>query len=288
MFCRSSCMFLFSFMLLLCMSGYPILAEETQPSNSDTEQMTGRQIMDLNKKYHCVAVESSTEVLVLVDRSGAKEVRNMKRYSKDFPSMENHENKLNRSLIVFDEPASIRGTALLSWEQNTRDDDQWLYLPSQHKTHRIASGNKKSYFMGTDFTYEDMEVDDLDEYHYERSKDETVDGQLCFVLMAKPADEAKASKSAYVYRKLWIRQDIYFPLKIEFYGRGDRLIKTLTNHELFKIDGTENAYRARKSIMDNVSLKHKTLKGLKDVDLNSDIADEVFTERYILSEKHIQ
>jgi len=243
-------------------------------------EMTGRQVMDEQKKRHEVTSEKMAQIMLLVDRKGEKEQRSVRRYYKDLGKDE------TRQLVVFVEPATVRGTASLSWNHADRDDVQWLYMASQKKMVRIAKGGKKGYFMGTDITLEDMEGEDLDLFAYQKLESETVDGQDCFVVEAAPADKQVLRQSGYSKRKLWIRKDIFFPVKVEFYDHRQRHIKTLLNQELMNVEGT--VWRARKSLMDNHKRNHKTLTMTKTVEINVPIDAALFSEQHILSEKHIQ
>jgi hypothetical protein len=240
---------------------------------------TGQQIMELQKTRHQVKSEIEVDVMMLVDQRNNKQQRELKRSFKQVGG------DLHKAALVFTAPASIRGTSLLIWEQNEREDDQWLFLPAQKKLQRIASGSRKSYFMGTDFTYEDMAPEDIGNFVYKILRMERLDNQDCVVIEATPKTQDLARKSAYRKRILWVRQDIYFTVKVEFYGRKDRLIKTQTNYELTQVADT--AWRAKKAMMDNHAKKHKTLLMVKSRQVNMPIEDSVFAERNFLSGKHL-
>ena len=243
-------------------------------------EMSGRQIMDEQKTRHEVDSEYVEVVMLLADNKGNKEKRLTKQYNKKLGNGE------ARALLVFLDPADIKGTALLTWDHDKDPSDQWLYLPAQGKMQRIAEGSKKSYFMGTDFTYEDLEPEDMDNYVYTVVKSEALDGAACWVVEAVPANEAKKRESSYSKRLLWIRQDNYVTVKVEFYDRRERVMKTQTAHDLENVQGT--VWRARKTLMDNVSKDHKTVMGLKARELNKPIDDQVFTERFILKGSHLE
>ena len=122
-----------------------------------SEELSGIDIMKEQKKRHEAAQEYENIKMVLIDSSGNKETRELKRYAKKDNS------GLFKYLARFEGPADIRGTALLTWEQKDREDDQWLYMPAYgQKLKRIAGGNKKGYFMGTDFSYEDLRPEKLE------------------------------------------------------------------------------------------------------------------------------
>jgi hypothetical protein len=248
------------------------------------EEMTGRQIMEKQEELQKVDSEYGEELMLIKDiKSGSQEKREARRYAKDTPE------GLGRSMFAFLSPADIAGTAVLTWEQET-DDDQWLYMPATKKMQRIASGSKKNYFMGTDFTYEDMEPEDIENFNYTVVKTETlsVDGEdhLCWVIESVPANSEKKKKSGYAKRMMWIDQERFVTLKVEFYDRRRRLIKTQTVYEVGNVTGT--VWRAKKTLMDNVSKSSQTLTMVTSRKVNEPMEDEVFTERFIVTGKHTQ
>ena len=48
----------------------------------------------------------------------------------------------DKSLIVFNSPKDVKGTATLTFTHKTVSDDQWLFLPSIKRVKRISSNNK--------------------------------------------------------------------------------------------------------------------------------------------------
>ena len=130
----------------------------------------------------------------------------------------------NRSLIVFDTPEDIRGTALLTHSHPERQDDQWLYLPAVKRVKRISANNRSGAFMSSEFSYEDFSERILDNYTYRYLGDETCAQQECFVIEQKP----KSMKSS-GYRRLvaWIDKVEYRTLKVDYYDRRDACFKTL-------------------------------------------------------------
>src|SRR5215510_13714917 len=62
-----------------------------------------------------------------------------------------------RFLGVFLAPPDERGTKLLTIENMERQDDHFLYLPFLGRVKRIYGGRRQESFLGTDFTFEDME-----------------------------------------------------------------------------------------------------------------------------------
>jgi hypothetical protein len=247
-------------------------------------EMTGREVMEKQEELHKVDSEYGEELMLIKDmKSGSQEKREVRRYGKETPE------GLGRSMVAFLSPADIAGTAVLTWEQKA-EDDQWLYMPATKKMQRIASGSKKNYFMGTDFTYEDMESEDIENFNYSVLKTETltVDGKewLCWVIESVPANKEKQRESGYSRRILWIDQTHFVTLKVEFFDRRNRPVKTQTVYDLENVTGT--VWRAKKTMMDNTSKDSQTLTMVALRKVNDPIDDEVFTERFILTGKHIR
>ena len=129
----------------------------------------------------------------------------------------------DKSMSIFDHPADIKGTALLTYTHKTGDDDQWLYLPALKRVKRIASSNKSGPFMGSEFAFEDIASQEVEKYTYQHIAEETLDGQGCFVQERYPVDK----NSGYTRQVVWIDKTHYRTLKIDYYDRKDALLKTL-------------------------------------------------------------
>ncbi len=134
----------------------------------------------------------------------------------------------DRLMVVFQTPKAIRGTALLSHGQLTRDDDQWLYLPALKRVKKIASRNRSGPFLGSEFSYEDLSTQEVSKYSYRFLRTEDCGAGRCFVVERKPGPTLY---SGYLRQVYWIDTEHYRTLKVDYYNRGDRLTKTLTASE---------------------------------------------------------
>jgi hypothetical protein len=249
------------------------------PADARAEEMTGRRIMELAKQRHDIKNDTADLVMLIIDKKGNKKERLIRRYIKKFG------NGLTRSLIVFREPKDIEGTALLTWELDGGQSKQWLYLPGEKKIQRMASSSLKSYFMGTDLTYEDLMPDRIDDYTYTLTGEEKLDGQACYVIGIEHASKEKAKASGYSKRVVFIRKDILFAVKVDFYDQQGDLIKTQTAHDLEKLAG--NAWTAKKVLITNHKKNQKTLLGVKNQRTDMVLDDAVFTEQFLLSGKYL-
>lgn len=130
----------------------------------------------------------------------------------------------DKTLITFDEPRDVKGTAFLSYTHKVDADDQWLYLPALKRVKRIASSNKSGPFVGSEFAYEDMTSQEVEKYTYKYIGDVDHDGLNCFQIERYPIDP----KSGYTRQVGWIDREHYRVIKIDFYDRKNSLLKTLT------------------------------------------------------------
>jgi outer membrane lipoprotein-sorting protein len=130
----------------------------------------------------------------------------------------------DKSLTVFDEPADVKGTALLTFSHKRADDDQWLYLPALARVKRISSANKTGSFMGSEFAYEDIGSQEVEKYKYKYIRDEVYEGRPAFVIERYPV----SPHSGYTREVVWVDQERYHSWKVEYYDRKQSLLKTLT------------------------------------------------------------
>ena len=118
------------------------------------------------------------------------------------------DNEGDKSLVIFDSPGDVRGTAFLSHTKKADSDDQWLYLPALKRVKRIASSNKAGPFMGSEFSYEDIASQEVEKYTYNYLRDEELNGLDCFVVEYDPVDP----KSGYKRQIVWMDKAEYLSL----------------------------------------------------------------------------
>lgn len=181
------------------------------------------------------------------------------------------ENDGDKTLMVFDRPRDVKGTALLTFSHKTELDDQWLYLPALKRVKRIASKNKSGPFMGSEFAFEDLASQEVEKYTYKYLRDEACGDLQCFVIERYPVDP----NSGYTRQMVWLDKQEYRPQKIDYYDRKNSLLKTL---EFSKYSQYLDRYwRAADMFMSNHQTAKTTLLswsnyqfrvGLKDSDFN--------------------
>ena len=81
----------------------------------------------------------------------------------------------------------MRGTGFLTYDYAdvSVDDDQWLYLPALRKVRRISASDRGDFFLGTDFTYEDIKKEqkvEINDYAFQAKGSENVEGIFEFFI----------------------------------------------------------------------------------------------------------
>ena len=156
--------------------------------------------------------------MVLRDRHGRESVRQMRLKVLEVPQ------DGDRSLFVFDEPRDVQGTALLTHAHVNAPDDQWLYLPALKRVKRINASRRSGAFMGSEFSYEDMSSQEVDEYTYKYLRDEPCGELTCTVTEQIPLDK----ESGYSRKIVWQDTIELRIWKMELYDRKNSHLKTLT------------------------------------------------------------
>lgn len=178
----------------------------------------------------------------------------------------------DKSLIFFDSPRDIKGTALLSYAQILEPDDQWLYLPSLKRVKRISSKNKSGPFVGSEFAYEDITGNEIGKYDWKYLGRETLNGQDTLKLESTP----KYEHSGYTKRLAWIDTAEFRVQKIDFYDRkGDHLkTQTFENYKQY----LDKFWRADKWKMVNHQTGKSTELVFNDYEFKTGLSDSDFNK----------
>jgi len=163
-------------------------------------------------------VDSRSEMeMVLRNKHGQESIRRLRVKQLEVPA------DGDKGFTVFDEPADIKGTALLTFSHKTESDDQWLYLPALKRVKRIASADKSGAFMGSEFAFEDISSQEVEKYAYKHLRDEALGAQECFVIERYPASRY----SGYTRQIAWIDKAEYRVLRVDYHDRKGSELKTL-------------------------------------------------------------
>lgn len=225
---------------------------------------TAEDIIDKMLAEGQLGVQSGESRLRMVIRNKDGKVRERQILSKS-----DKKDGLRRNRIEFLEPADVKGSTLLLLEQRGERDLQYLYLPALKKTRRITGNAKNGSFMGSDFTYADMENRDAKVGTKVRKADETVSGQDCYRIETNGAD----ADSEYSRVDLWIHRTLYLPIKIEFYDLKGGLVKVLATN---KIETKDNKKIITEMTLKNVQTGSQTTLYVDSIQFGTTFPDSIF------------
>ncbi|VUX55351.1 MMPL family protein [uncultured Woeseiaceae bacterium] len=207
------------------------------PVRGETEaQRTGFEIAARADRSDRGFINSEVELeMVLRNAAGKESHRTLKITTLEIED----ESVGDKTLVVFDNPRDIKGTALLSHANILDPDDQWLFLPALKRVKRISSANKSGPFVGSEFAFEDFTALELNKFDYTYLREEDLDNVNMDVIERTPRYE----KSGYTRQVSWVDRDIYQVRKVEFYDRRGDLLKTLTLKDYRNYDGVWRSQR---------------------------------------------
>ncbi|RUM94251.1 MAG: outer membrane lipoprotein-sorting protein [Thiothrix sp.] len=157
-------------------------------------------------------------VMTLRNRKGQESVRRIRSRNLEVSG------DGDKTMSIFDQPADVKGTAMLTFSHGLKPDDQWLYLPALKRVKRISSRNKSGPFMGSEFAFEDLGSQEIEKYNYKYLRDEPCGEWQCYVIERTP----QYKHSGYTRQIVWGDKEKYRLVKSEFYDRKNSLLKTLT------------------------------------------------------------
>lgn len=179
----------------------------------------------------------------------------------------------NKVLMVFQDPADVKGSAVLTHSHIKGNDDQWIYLPAVKRVKRISSANKSGPFMGSEFAFEDLSSIEFEKFTYTLLESETINDTRYFKIERKPA----YARSGYSYQIVWIDTERFLTHKVELFDTVGKKYKTqvLSNYKNY----FGNFWRAHSIVMTNHQNGNSTeMQWIGDMTFNNGFSHKDFTK----------
>jgi len=236
-------MILFASVILWGQSAQEIAQRAQDRSRSQSEHYTGTlQVIDSNRKI--------TE----------------KRWT--FERMGSHGN--SKAVLRFTAPPEVKGVALLIVNHPDRASDQWMWTPALERDRRIALQDRSARFFGTDFSFEDLEERDIDQFDYKLLGEETFEGAACWKLESRP----KLKKSSqYTSSELWIRKDNYVIIRID-HNKKDKLVRRIDYRD---VEDIQDIWTPKTLEVNDIGRKSRTVMRVDNLKYNLPMQDSEFT-----------
>ena len=176
----------------------------------------------------------------------------------------------SKSILRFTAPAEVKGVALLIVNHTDRASDQWMWTPALERDRRIALQDRSTRFFGTDFSFEDLEERDVNQFDYKLEGEDTLDGQPCWKIESKPR---QGKSSQYSSSLLLIRKDNYVVVEISNYAK-DKLVRRIHYSDVQKQD---DIWVARTTEVSDPNKGSRTVLKLEKLQFNVPLKEESFT-----------
>ncbi len=215
-------------------------------------------------------------IMELIDKGGGKRTRDMTMLRQD-----QTEGGDQKYFIYFHKPGDVRRMTFMIWKYPTKEDDRWIFVPAVDLIRRIAADDKRSSFVGSDFTYEDVSGRDIAADIHTMLRLEKLEERDCYVIQSVPKEPTEYTK-----RLSWIDKKRYLPLKEEYYDAQNELFRVFTADKIEEIKAGDGEMKksfptVTKRTMKNVKTGHRTEVNYQSVSYNLGLRDKDFSERHM-------
>lgn len=208
--------------------------------------------------------------MVMTDKKGRTREREFWMLRRDVEDMGDQ-----RYYTYFLKPADVQRTAFLVHKKAAGNDDRWLYVPALDLVKRIAADDRRTSFVGSDFTYEDVSgrLPGLDSH--EIVGQDTVQGRAATKVKSTPKDPKTAD---YDHRFSWIGDESKLPLREEYVNKKG---ETVRRFEIGKIEDIEGIPTATVRIMTDLAKEQNTTITFGEVTYTLELKADDFNERLL-------
>jgi len=209
----------------------------------------------------------ATVQMVITSKQGQTRERLFNIVRKDV-----QDNGDQKYFVYFQRPADVRRMSYMVHKHADvgKDDDRWLYMPALDLVKRIAAGDKRTSFVGSDFLYEDVSGRSLDEDTHELV--ETTDAFYIVKNVPKKPETVEFS-----YYNVSIDRKTFVPKKMEFYDKEGKLYRTIESKKVEEVQGFPTVTL---SVVQDLKSGSKTEMTFSNVKYDIGIG-EIFEERYL-------
>ena len=179
--------------------------------------------------------------------------------------------KNQKFYVFFAAPSDVRGMSYLVHKNPTGDDDRWLFLPALNLVKRIAPGDKRTSFVGSDFLYEDVSGRALTEDVHELV--ETTEKE--YVVKNTPKKPDTVEFASYT---VWIDKQTFLPTKAEYLDKNGKLSRRVAATKVATVQGHPTVME---SVAEDLTAGSKTVNTFLDVKYDIGLKDRIFTERFL-------
>jgi len=247
-----------------------------QETGEEPTALTAAEIIERSQRaFYYQGDDMKVKIFMqLIDKGGGARTRVMTMLRK------NHsDGRKQKYFIYFYEPGDVRRMTFMVWKYPEKEDDRWIFVPAVDLIRRIAADDRRSSFVGSDFTYEDVSGRDITLDTHSLLRTDTLGSQPSYVIESIPKEPTDYTK-----RVSWVDESSFLPLREEYYDVQGQLSRVFTADEVESVfvdvaPDTTGYPTIMKRTMTNVRSGHRTEVTYTSVSYNIGLKDEDFSER---------
>jgi outer membrane lipoprotein-sorting protein len=210
----------------------------------------------------------------MTDKRGKTRMRETHGYRKYYGSDK-------KTIIIYRAPKNVKGTGFLIFDYTDTqlDDDQWLYLPAMRKVRRISASDRGDYFLGTDFSYEDIKLEtrvSISDFSRKTIGEDSVDDHHCLLVEMLPVNDTVVKELGYSKGEICVDDKIWIVRRSRIWGIQGNPLKTIHNSDIKQVQGIWTVHRM---LVENHKTGHQTIFTFSNVDYQTPVDDSVFSKR---------
>lgn len=227
---------------------------------------------NINARNEGVAVSRHLK-MEMTDRHGKLRVRETRAFRKYYGDEK-------RTVIFYLKPKNIKDTVFLTYDyaNNEKEDDQWLYLPAMRKVRRISASDRGDYFLGTDFSFEDIKLEtriSLKDYTRKTIGEDEVDGFHCYIVEETTINDDTAEELGHLRRENCVDNNLWIIRRSKFWDPQNKLLKTTYFRDISVVQGILTAHTIE---VENHKTGHQTRFTFSEINYEDGVNDRVFTQ----------
>ncbi|MDH5376841.1 MAG: outer membrane lipoprotein-sorting protein, partial [Gammaproteobacteria bacterium] len=172
-------------------------------------------------------------VLTLIDKNKNQKTRELVEVSRKI-------NADDQSVTQVISPAELTGTSFLSYNYDDvqSQDESWIYLPQLAKVKRLAVSDRKGYFLGSDFTYNDLAGMEISLFDYQFDTKRSSEKEWVIDAYPSKTDTQKAiDETGYTRVTYWVDKDKKLVTKAQFWLEDGDRVKYFRASNIVQKDG---------------------------------------------------
>jgi hypothetical protein len=206
-----------------------------------------------------------------VDGSAVVNMENSDGRTRNFVILRKNFGRDQKFYVYFKRPSDLKDTTFLVHKNTTKEDDRWLFLPSLSLVKRIASGDKRTSFVGSNFYYEDISGrnPNLDN-HSIHSQD-----AKSYVIKSIPKDTKNLDFNYYLTT---IDKTNFVVLKTSYFNDKNQEYRV---YEALEVKKVGEYHVVSKAVMKDLIANSSTTLSYSKLNFDIGLPEDIFTERYL-------